>query len=548
MSVTLKNKIQMKIILGITTVLLLAVFSVAYLYFSNLTGDSRSNDKTLAGIPADASVIFNFSNDRSLYEIFKDYPVFDAITGEKKKKELSWLKSLLLNNRDLYNTTQGQKVFLSFHPMSADSLQYLWVMPLQEDLKLAEIQEVLTKHDNNQIKITAGSGVSLLEIKNSAIDGSFYIGIDRGIAKGSFSKTLLLESLDKNGKKISKEFIKEINDVMLKDDDALASLFINHNEPGFLKVFFKQNPNGNFGLFSSFAAYSSLHLNYKSDALMFNGLTRITDRHDGYLNLFLKQKPVKNTIKRIIPYNLSNAICYGLSDYNLFNTGLKRLFRIRKELSTLDEQMTLITTETGINTDRDIKKLWGHEFGNIQLSTFENLAVIRISNGRQLQFFLEPLSAFYSDAVRKMNYENLFYYYFGDPLKKYSKPFFAVTDNLVIISNSPGTVQRFLNDYNTDRLLYNNESFTRFDQLVADQSNVSFLLQLSNSENLLKSLLKKEYSPVFNSKEYGFKDFYGVSYQLTSNADYFFTNFYLGYENTIAVSTDSIVYSKDNNR
>ena len=535
----------MKIIFGITSILLLAVFLVAYLYFSSLTVDSRSNDKTLAGIPADASVIFNFSNDKSLYEIFKDYTVFDAITGNKKKQELQWLKGLLLNNRDLFSATQGQKVFLSFHPMSSGSLQYLWVMPLQGDLKPADIQEVLAKLESNQIKVTDTSGVSLLEIKNNEIKDSFYIGIDRGIARGSFSKALVLQSLDKNRKKISKEFIKEINDAMVKNDDVLASLYINHSAPGFLNSFFKLSPNGNFGLFSGFPAYSRLHLNYKSDALMFNGVTRFTNKHDGYLNLFLKQKPTKNTIKKLIPYNMSNAICYGLSDYTEFNDGLKRLFEMRKELNILHEQIKLITTETGINPDRDIKKLWGNEFSNIQLSTFEDLAVIRISNGRQLQFFLEPLSTLYSDAVRKMDYENLFYYYWGDPLKKYSKPFFAVADNLVIISNSPGTVQRFLNDYNADRLLYTNKSFTRFDQLVADQSNVSFLLQLNNSGGVLKTILRKEYSSIFKSDEYGFKDFYGVSYQLTSNTNHFFTNFYIGYENIAALSTDSLVYSKD---
>lgn len=118
----------------------------------------------------------------------------------------------------------------------------------------------------------------------------------------------------------------------------------------------------------------------------------------------------------------------------------------------------------------------------------------------------------------------------------------------MIISNSPITVQRFLNDYNSERLLSNNSSFTRFDQLVADQSNVSFLMQLENSESLLKTLFKKEYSPIFDSKEYGFNEFYGISYQLTSNKDHFFTNIYSGYKNSLTVSADSLVDSKDNNR
>lgn len=536
----------MKIILGITTVLLLAVFIVAYLYFSNLTGDSRSNDKTLASIPADASVILTFSNDKSLYEIFKDYTLFDTLTGNRTKQELSWLKHLLLDNKTLASATRGQKVFLSFHPMSADSLQFLWVMPVLQKLELEDIEDVLTNGNVNRIKKGVEAGVPLLEVTDVLLAKTFYIGIDRGIARGSFSKALLLTSLNENAKKINEEFIKEINDAVLANDDALASLFINHNEPGFLNVFFKDNLTGNFGLFGSAKVYSSLNLNYKSDALMFNGLSRITKKNEGYLELFLKQNPVKNTIKRILPYNVSNAICFGLSDYDLFNSGLKRLFGKRKELTELDEQMRLITTETGVNPDRDIKKLWGEEFTNVQLATYENLAVISVSNGRQLEFFLEPLSSVYSESVKKMNYENIFYYYFGDPLKKYRKPFFAITDNLAIISNSPGTVQRFLNDYNNERLLSENRSFNKFDQLIADQSNISFLMLLKNSESLLKTQLKRKYSEILIDKKPGFKDFYGISFQLTSNNEHFFTNFYTGYVNETAVSPDSLVYIKEN--
>lgn len=189
-----------------------------------------------------------------------------------------------------------------------------------------------------------------------------------------------------------------------------------------------------------------------------------------------------------------------------------------------------MTTETGINPDRDIKKLWGNEFSAIQLSTHENLAVIKVSNGQQLQFYLEPLSLFYSDVVRKMSYANLFYYYLGDPIENYKVPFFAITDNLLIVSNSAGTVQRYLNDYNANKLLYETEAFIQFDQLVADQCNISFLMHFSNSRTLIRSLLKRSYADIFSDDNYGLKDFYGLSYQMISNKDHFFTNFYSGYK------------------
>ena len=537
----------MKIILGITGILLIAVFSIAYLYFSNLNVNSRSNDKTLAGIPSDASVIFRFSNDKSLYDIFRDYTAFDAITGKERKEEITWLKRLLINNDELYSSTLGQKIFISFHPSKEDKVSLLWLMPLKEDFKLADAEIVLKKEPNSQLKITEDMGVSLLEIKNNDIDRTFYLSIDRGIATGSFSKVLLLQSLDKDSKKINPEFIREINNSIQKDQNGLANLFINHSNPGFLKSFFKQKTNENFSLFNSFHGHSSLSMNYKRDALMFNGITRIANNKKGYINLFMNQKPVKNTIKKIIPSNLSNYISYGISDYPLFHNDLKLLLEQRNELKTLIEHIKLITSETGINPDRDIKKLWGNEFSTLQLSTYETLAIIRISNGRQMSFFMEPISSMYSNAVRKLNYANLFYYYFGDPLKKFVLPFYAVTDNLIIISNSPVSVQRFLRDYNSEKLLYNTEAFTQFDQLVADQSNISFLIHFDNSGNLLKRLLKKSYSDNFKSSKYGIKDFYGLSYQLTRNNDHFFTNFYLGSKKGATDSKDSLVYKNDIN-
>jgi hypothetical protein len=533
----------MKIILGATTVLLIAVFSVAYLYFSNLTVDSRSNDKTLTQIPVTASAVFQFTNDKSLFEIFRDYPLFDDITGLQKKEELSWLKRLLLTNQELYPATQGQKAFLSFHPAASESMEFLWLMPIKENSKIEDIYAILKRQAGNSAQLT-DPPFKLLQIKNGILKRPFYLSVDRGIGRGSFSKELLLLSIDKKSKKISNEFIREINTSILKDENALANLFINHTSPGFLKPFFKQNPNGNFALFNNFSAYSSLNLNYKSDALMFNGVTKVNDKQ-GYINLFLSQKPVKNTLERIFPYNLSNSVSYGLSDYDLFHKNLGQLFESRKELKILNDQLALLTNETGVNPDRDIRKLWGNEFTTLQLSTYENLAVIKTSNGRQLEFFLEPLSSTYSDQVRKLNYANLFYYYFGDPLKKFTRPFYTVKDNLIIISNSPITVQHFLNDYNSERLLYKNESFIQFEQLIADQSNISFLIHFDNSTSLLESLLTQQYSNIFKSNNYGFKKFYGLSYQLTSNKNHFFTNFYIGNKYNAAVKLDSIVYTND---
>ena len=538
----------MKKIIGITTALVLAVLSLAYLYFSNLNVKSRSNDRVLSEIPADASLIFQYPNDKSLYDIFRDYTVFDTIIGTQHKKELSWLKELLISNKDLADVTDGQKVFLSFHPSKTDSVNFLWSVQLKKSIKTEELHRTLIELPGIRITSRNRSGNGILEISSAGMKRTFYLHIDEGIARGSFSADLLSQSIDSKTKKISPAFIKEINTGLKKDVNALANLFINYDKPGVLKPFFSRRLSDNLELFESFSGYSSLELNYKSDAMMFNGITRVSLTENSYITIFLNQKPIKNTIKRVMPYNTSSSAAYGISDYSGFKKDLDNLFETRKELDTLNKQLNTMTSETGINPERDIVKLWGNELCTLHLSTSENLAIIRVNDGSKLQFFLDPLSAAYSESVRKMKYGNLFYFYFGDPLKRYSKPFFTITDNLLILSNSPNSIQRFLNDYNSERFLHKTEAYIQFDQLVADQSNVSFVLYLKNAESLLRNSLKRNYSQMFSSNNYGLKDLYAMSYQLTSNNEYFFTNFYTGYKNVRPTPDPQLfVDSIDNN-
>ncbi len=521
----------MKKIIGITTVLVLAVISLAYLYFSNLNVKSRNNDRVLSGIPADASLIFEYPNDKSLYDIFKEYTLFDTIIGIQHRRELEWLKEALIGKKELASITDGQRVFLSFHPSKTDSIHFLWSIQLKQNLNINDLLKSLSELPDIKVSAKEKSGNTFLEINNSDLKRPFYICVNKGIARGSFSSELTLRSIDEKTSKISQAFIREINTGLNKDANALAHLFINYNKPGILKPFFRRKLSGNMEFFESFSGYSSLELNYKTDVMMFNGISRISSEKESYISIFLNQKPVKNTIKLALPYNTASSITYGFSDYPVYKKDLDLIFEARKELDTLRKQIKTITSETGINPERDMVKLWAKEISTLHLSTSESLAIIKVSDGSKLQFLLDPMSSLYSPTVRRMNYSNLFYFYLGDPLKRFTKPFFTITDNLLILSNSPSSLQRFLNNYNSGQLLHKTDAYIQFDQLVADQSNVSFALYISNAQILLRSSLKANYSQTLTSNDYGYRDLYAFSYQLTSNNEYFFTNFYTGYKN-----------------
>ena len=141
----------MKTIIGITAALLITVLSVAYLYFSNLNVKNRSNNQILSEIPFDASVVFQHQNEQSLYDIFKDYTIFDTIAGPQKKEDIHWLNNFILSNAALKPAISGQKVFLSVHPSKTDSVHFLWSIQLKESINVENIRKISVSDNSNQI-------------------------------------------------------------------------------------------------------------------------------------------------------------------------------------------------------------------------------------------------------------------------------------------------------------------------------------------------------------------------------------------------------------
>lgn len=517
-----------KIILT-TAVLLVAVFTVAYLYFSNISASGLTNDKALSLIPADAALIFQFKNDKSIYEIFSDYPVFDAVIGKQKAEELTALKSVLLSSGRVFRRTLGQNIFLSFHPMQNDSIAFLWIMPIPPDFKASEFLESVKENNSIRYKESVIGKNAISELYIIPLKRTFYLQVAENIVSGSFSKEAMEHSLDEKAEKIGTTLVEEINKASNQNQNTPASIFFNfRNSIPLLSKILNSKPGSSFSLLNNFTGIATLNMNFKSDALMFNGITKTDSTDENYINLFLHQKAIKNPIKRLVPDNTANYIAYGFSDYPKFHRDLKTLLNSRKEMEQLNETLNTIKEETGIDVDRDIKKYWADEIISFQLSTQERFAALQLNNGREMQFFLEPLSSRYSDNIRHLNYPGLFYYYFGDALKSFNKPFFAIVDNQMIISNSPSAIQRYLSSYSR-HLLYENDRFMSFDQLVADRSNISVFIHTKNSASNISAGLRPAYAEIFKSNDYDLKGFYGFSYQWSSEGDHFFTNFYAGY-------------------
>lgn len=525
----------MRNIILLCTILLVVILALASKYFTDLAGKDENVTKVLNYIPSDAALVLSFKNDESFYDIFKDYELFNAIIGKNRANEINQLKLLLQQTR-LSEITSDKNIFLSFHP-TKDSVEFLYCINIDKTYSTADLKELISEIKVFSVKPFAEN---LYQIQNQALRKPFYIFLKEGVAIASFSDGLLNRSINEKKTHLNKRFIDEIGKTSSKNLNSPINLFINHQAgPSYLQKFFKGKLTGNSALVNDLTGISTLSMNFKSDALMFNGISKTDTLTPNYLNIFLHQKAVPNGIKKILPENTSNFIAFGLSDVKKFHSDLKEYLNKRGELKQLENNLKLIQSKTGVNPDRDIKPLFDKEFVTIENSYGEKFVIIKVLNGRNINFKLQLISTLLDESISKLNHRELFYYYFGDPLKNFPEPYFAVADNYLILANTPGIVSNFLSTYQKELFLHNNDAFKQYDQLVANESNILYFINIKNSKRIINSTLKPNYAKPFNNEAFRLKDFYGLSYQWTADGDHFFTNLYLSYN-----STDSIALNR----
>lgn len=525
----------MRNIIIICAILLIGIAVLAEKYFAELSDKDNNVTKVLSHIPGDAALIINFKNDESFYEIFKDYELFNAIIGKNRTAEISQLRNLLLKN-SLQDITADKNIFLSFHP-TQDSVEFLFSINLDKHYSTDNLKESVSGIKGISVKSLDNN---VYELNSNTLNKPFFLFLQQGVALASFSKKLLYQCINDKTTRLSRRFINEINKASGKNLNSPVNLFVNHNVVSpFMKHFMRGKSNGNSALLNNIKGISSLSMNFKSDALMFNGISNTDTLKPHYLNLFLHQKSAPSQLKKILPENTSNFIAFGLSNVNQFHKDLKVYFEKKGELEKLEEQIKSIKTSTGVNTERDIKPYLDKEFVTLENSYGEKFAIIKATNGRQLNFKLQLISTPYNDQISKLNHSDILYYYFGDPLNGFPKPYYAVVDNYLIVANLPGIITNFLQAYQNELFLSNSESFKQFDQLVANESNILYFVNNKNSKRIIRSTLKPDYAKIFNKEESDLNKFYGLSYQWTSDGDHFFTNLYLSYN-----SSDSIALNR----
>ncbi len=517
----------------VTLLLLIATAFVTINYFKNLSPPGMRTSAVMQNIPDDAIIIFQYNNDKSFYDMFKGSPLFTAVAGRQTMGLLDTLKKEVLCNQALEHYFAAQNIFISVYPSASAITELLITATPLKGFKPETLTE-LSKAKNTGLLITPliikGEKGFTIYIKD--LKQRFYIIFKTsGILSGSFSKRLIeaaaayKEQNHKSGFTLPSEQQRV---------SSLANLYLNYSGLNslFNRLFYNTDILKSLRLLP---AKGALTLNYKSDALMFNGITTLQPNLPAsYLNLFSLQTPVDNHLKDIFPSTTAYSINLGISNPVKFEADLSQWQQNSGLSKEKDHLFKQIKSETGINIKKEFNSLLANEFAIVTTRYFEKLGIISLTDGSKMKLLLSHISKTSTNNMGVLSYDKLPFFLLGDIFSIFSHPYYTVADNYLIIANTPSELTSYSDTYLNSKFLNKNKQYNSFDNLLAEKSNVNFLFFFKNAQFILKRDLYPAVNDIFLSKDPSWSSYYAASWQLTAADNNFYTNF------CMRLTTDSL--------
>lgn len=539
----------------VTILLLIVSVFITVFYFNNLNTPRMRRDKLMRLIPGNAALIFEFNNDGGFYDIFENDSLFKAVAGKQKLGELIVLRDKLLLNPLLKKYFTAQNIFVSIHPSKTDTTDLLLTTSSANGLD-PSVFDQLAKQTGNGLVITpmTEKGKKGYIIFINELKKRFYI-VNEGenIFSASFSKGLIDESAVDKNRSDNPAF------VLLSEHqnaNSLANLYVNYD--ALSSLFDLVFSNKNTDILKSLRllpGLATLSLNYRHDALMFNGTTDIRkDKPESYLSMYTGEQAAPNYLKDIFPSTTAYSVNFAVADPLKFASDLSN-WHIKAGLKNEKESLfNKIKAETGINIKNDFNKLLGNEFAVVTTRYFEKLAIISVKDGSRAKQLMAGISKisdeampmattgrkgnssaglltaddkmdFFRNNTGEFNYDKLPFFLLGDVFSVFKHPYYMIIDNYLVLTNSKKELESYYDSYINRKFLSKNEQYNAFNNLLAERSTITFFFHFRNLLPVLKRDLNPNIYNIFDGKDAGWANFYAASWQFTAAEKSFYTNF-----------------------
>jgi len=507
----------MKKIVILTSALFLGVAFMAYLYFSKLGIDNDAKDLALQSATNNAALVFSFRNDKGFYDILEGQQLIQQVLGKDKMSLLKQLKANMIDDNLLNRYLKDQQVYISLLPDSNKTLNFLITLQIQPENDIKKFHE--------QLKLKRLITENSKELYTVKINDSLqvYLGVHNQVLTVSTSLKLINDANIRLTENPFTEYIKE-NNRQIKN--VLANIYINFNQaPLLLKNIIAGNINGEIALFNQQNSYAVLNYNFSKEKILFNGSTEIKDQYN-YLKLFENTAAQNTSIQNILPDNTANYALYAYDDYGKWFRKLNAWQEQTKILSKTNAVIKAVKDNYRTDLNSIFTTYTKNQFILFQLSTGEKLGAVSLSDGEKTKQLLFDVSTDYNEEIKLFKSADILYSYFGEPFKKFERPYYVIIDNNLVVANNASTIQSFLNNYKKNRLLIQTPQYLAAANEISTTSNVSYYINTQNSADIFRHNIQLSFYRHLRADS-GLKSFDTFCYQMTADQNKFITNLLL---------------------
>ncbi len=509
----------------LTGILFVAVVVASVFYFAGLDKDEQAKSKLYEQLPADAVWIASFQNDDLLDNVFDGFPIFKALLGYETVRKLNRVRHDLLG-AGLGSQTPDAALLLSVHPVPDDSLTYLLSMQLGRNTHTEGLYKAIgSDYGNFGVAWPDSASQAYFALSVPGFSTPLFVTVSDGVTMASPSRALIQRVTDQTHPTLPANTIGYF--VKADEENSLLKLHVvQHNLGGLAQHLTNGKGGAYLSLLENIGEQSSLHMNYKSDALIFSGFSEIK-APEHYLSLFVSQSPVSQQIKHLFPANTATYLSFGISDFERFHAGNLALLEQEGQLAQMRDQHRIILDRNGVSIQDDLMPQWGDEFAIIELDTRETLAAFKLRDTMAFKQVIGNISTPYPDSMYRFNNSNLLHYAFGEVVRAFARPYFMIVDDYLVCANHTSTLRQFAQNISSGITLSSTPGYRALDELQGNTGNVSFFVHVDNARRIVSGKLKPKFAKQYNdTTQFGYSDFYAWSVQLSGNGNNFFANLY----------------------
>jgi hypothetical protein len=507
----------MKKITIVIGLLLIAIVTMAYLYFSKLNNDQHTTDIGLHAATSSSGFIFSYENEKGITDILKEQHLFEEILGQEKYKQLTSLKKYLLALPRINQALDKQNIYIGFVPGNDKEIDFLCCTQISSQ---EFTHQVLRSLKTSGVKLENLKYLTRLTLADSSV---FYLGIKENLVILSNTEQQAAAALTKTSVKKDNKFIDYIQANKRFTKNSLAQLYINFNGlPALLKNLIAGKLTGELAVLNNQDAYAALTYNFSNERVLLTGTTMV-NAQNSYYNLFSGMQSQKITINNILPENTASYTIYAIDAYPQWKTKLNNWFLSKKEDKKIARLIADVNAKYHLNLENIFPRYFKNQLSTFQLSTTEKIGAVNLSNGDKMMQLLLDISGDYNENIKVFKEADLLYAYFGQPFAAFKRPFYIIIDNYMVFANNASTLQSFLNSYTNNKLLINTVNYIGASNQLPGNSSISIYIDQQNSADIFNRNIYQPYYHHIRSDK-GLKKYDSFTYQLSGDNGKFQTN------------------------